>query len=534
MNRVRHRRNYDLHSWTGVTLGLFVFVVSFSGCIALFDQELKTWEDPAKRETMPQHPVAIGEQFSHWAAETAQGDAVERARFDFPTPLTPYYYARVEVHRSDDRHVTEEVRWSARTGDPLPARGEGLTTWLLDFHRDLMWPAELGGRTIGRSVVGVAGVIVLLSILTGLIAHTKILRDLFTLRYYRSVRLKWQDTHKLMGVWLTPFFAMIAYTGAFLGIVALLTPIVALLAFKGDQQALVNAVLGPPAEPAGIHAPMVSMDTIAQIPHPDSGRLPARVLMTHWGDQNATMDVLYTSEDKLVAFETLSVSAITAEPVHTPPIEAVTPAQRVVDSMSPLHYGTFGGIALKWLYFVLGLMLCVVTVTGLMMWIERRLHGREGTLNPVIYRRMSRAVVGLTLGLPMATLALFYLDKLYVGEEDARLMWTGGAYFSVWLLTALGACVARTDYQAVRWLVRGMGVGLVALPLLNLFTTGDAFWSGLTVGASWAWADVAFLVLGLLSLYVAHVLPQRRPVRTAPEPRTETSTTLEASLGGAS
>ncbi|MEM8703329.1 MAG: PepSY-associated TM helix domain-containing protein, partial [Pseudomonadota bacterium] len=78
-----------------------------------------------------------------------------------------------------------------------------------------------------RILVGLVGIAFLLLILTGIVAHTKFTKELFTLRYLKSVRLKWQDSHKVMGLWTSPFAAMIALTGAFLGVIALLLPLLA-------------------------------------------------------------------------------------------------------------------------------------------------------------------------------------------------------------------------------------------------------------------------------------------------------------------
>ena len=59
MEKSRYLRIYDLHSWSGIVLGLFVFIVSFTGCLALFDHELKSWEDPAKRLSIAQESAEI-------------------------------------------------------------------------------------------------------------------------------------------------------------------------------------------------------------------------------------------------------------------------------------------------------------------------------------------------------------------------------------------------------------------------------------------------------------------------------------------
>ncbi|MEO0612460.1 MAG: PepSY-associated TM helix domain-containing protein, partial [Pseudomonadota bacterium] len=59
MNRERHLRNYDLHSWSGIALGLVIYAVCFTGCFALFRYELSPWEDPAKRLSVVENPVEI-------------------------------------------------------------------------------------------------------------------------------------------------------------------------------------------------------------------------------------------------------------------------------------------------------------------------------------------------------------------------------------------------------------------------------------------------------------------------------------------
>ena len=45
----RYLRLYDLHSWMGILFGFFIYVVAFTGTVALFYEEIKPWEDPSKR-----------------------------------------------------------------------------------------------------------------------------------------------------------------------------------------------------------------------------------------------------------------------------------------------------------------------------------------------------------------------------------------------------------------------------------------------------------------------------------------------------
>lgn len=513
MDRARYTRNYDLHSWTGVTLGLFVFVVSFSGCIALFYHELLAWEDPAKRIELTQAPAPINETLTAWVDDLEREGEIEFMNISFPTVYEPYYRVFGHVHAQDGSHEDHSARWHPQTLDLLPQREEGMARWLYDFHRDLMWPAELGGRTIGRALVGVAGVILMLSIITGVIAHTKIREELFSLRYLRSVRLKWQDTHKVLGLWGLPFYAMIAFTGAFLGIVALLAPITAVLAFKGDQEALIDAVLGEPPAAVGVAAPMLSMDDIVGMRHPGSGHKPLYVITHNWGDQAAVFDVYFEPDTELKIVEGISISGVTGEPVHNPAAAVDTPANRVIAAVTPLHYGTFGGIALKGLYFVLGLALCVITALGLMMWIERRLHGKEGKRSKRFYRGLSRLNVGVCMGVVVASAGLFVHNVLYAGSESSRLVWTGWTYFGIWFAAIAYAFARKDEYRATVELMAGAGVTLIVAALLNGAATGHPIWQGFSVDGHGptAWIDITLLGLGALAIALAALLPKQRP-----------------------
>ena len=525
MDRERHKRNYDLHSWTGITLGLIVFVVAFTGCFALFGEELQTWEDPTLRLETPSEPVDISEHFNKWIAEvTSEGEGGFSSLY-LPNEERPYYAAYSFVGNESD-----EIRWNASTGEEIPHRAHGLTVWLLDIHRDFMWPDFLGGRTLGRGLVGIAGIILMLAILTGVIAHTKIREEAYSMRLKRSQRLKWQDSHKVVGLWGLPFFIMIAFTGAILGIVSLLSLIVAAIAFKGDVEALEHAVFGDHhAEPTGQQVQMMSLDELRKMRHPESGFAPDFITMDHYGDEAAILNVFFHADTELLLSETISFKGATGERFTNGQLEVISPASRVTGAMAPLHYGTYGGIWLKFLYFILGMGLAVVTALGSMMWIERRKHGNEGGKSETFYNRLGYFNTGVIMGLPVATLALFYLDKLYVGAEAGRLAATGWTYFAVWATGLIYAFIRRNDYQTTRELMMLTGCLAVGVPILNGFVTGDWFVSELLEGAPLhAWVDLVILLAGAATILISTVSPKARKQAHRNQRRTGQAGVVEA------
>ncbi|MEM9937965.1 MAG: PepSY-associated TM helix domain-containing protein [Pseudomonadota bacterium] len=511
MDRARHLRNYDLHSWAGITLGLIVFIVCFSGAFALFDNEIKTWEDPALRVAISDTPAEIDATFKTWLEDQTGGAETEFVRLDYPTTHAPYYFGVVHWHDADDNHLDAEQRWDANTGAPIAIRGGGLSEWILDFHRDFMWPDMLGGRTVGRSLVGIVGIVLMLAILTGIIAHTKIREEAYSMRLKRSQRLKWQDSHKVVGLWGLPFYIMIAFTGAYLGVIVIVSQLIAAIAYKGDVEALVAAVIGPNAEPVGQQVQMISLDELREMQHPDSGKNPYMVIMRNYGDSAAEFEIFYKGSTRLTFADVTYINGATGEPSPPNAFREETGAIRVANAVTPLHYGTYGGIWLKLLYFVLGLSLAVVTALGSMMWIERRKHGNEGEKTLTFYNRLGYFNTGIIMGLPVATLSIFYLDKLYVGAESARIFATGWTFFAIWALGLVYSCVRRNDYRTTRELLIFSGILAMGIPVLNGLATGQ--WFPAYVGADHsvaAWVDVAMLVGGALTVLTGALAPRER------------------------
>ena len=522
MDQKRHKRIYALHSWSGITLGLFVYIVAFTGCFALFDHEIQTWEDPAIRLPLADPPAPINTIFLNWISDNlSEEEKVGSVNFRFPNQFEPYYrgFLVVETLREDGGHDRRFIsqRWDTQSGAPLSERGDGAAHWLLDFHRQLMWPDSLGGTTIGRGLVGVAGVILLLSIISGVMAHTKIFQELFTLRFFRSMRLKWQDTHKVLGLWGLPFYAMIAFTGAVIGIVTLLAPITALLTFKGDQEALVAAVIGTSqTAPAGIEAPMISIDELALITEPKSGAPITTVQINNWGDQNARFTLLFKADTELASVDSYQINGVTGEPTHNGSRENLSAANRTLGAMTPLHYGTYGGVALKIVYFLLGLSLAIITALGMMMWLERRLHGNEGARPQWFYQTLSKVTVGTTCGLAIATASILYVDRLAPATGEGRIILVGWSYFAIWAAGIFYPFIRKDDYRAATEMIAATGLLFAALPLLNFATTGDFFIVDLFPNTQpYAWVDLFSFIFGAATIISAMALPKERKTKSA-------------------
>ena len=504
MERDRRVRIYGLHSWTGIVLGFLIYLVCLTGTFAVFHAEIALWQDPEARLAVADAPVPIHPLVTEWIDETAPDKEITFLNLDLPNALQPYY-AAVVFFREDDGHIHHEHQyWNTTTGQPIELEGDGLGRWILEFHQDMFWPDRFGGHIVGEIIIGLAGLFLMLSILTGVLTHRKLVKELFTLRSRRNPRVAWKDAHNVFGVWGLPFHFTIALTGAFLGIVSLMLPILAVLAFGGDIERVSELLSNGRGEPAGISAPMISLDGAAANVHPESGQPVQRVFVEHWGDRNARYTLNFQVDGEILLGQQRVISGVTGEPL---PMGSLNPeyavAPRVLAMMSALHYGTFGNLPTKLIYFILGLLLSAVIAFGLVVWVERRSGSSLGGQSPIFYTRLRKLIVGFCLGLLLANVAIFYHDLFYVGAERERLFWTGTVYFSIWLFAIVFAQLVSTPRAALRTLLWVAALACFALPFIHAAMTGDAFWQLASMqNTVSAWVDIAALLMALLLAWI--------------------------------
>ncbi|MEM1080360.1 MAG: PepSY-associated TM helix domain-containing protein, partial [Pseudomonadota bacterium] len=315
------------------------------------------------------------------------------------------------------------------------------------------------------------------------------------------------------GVWGLPFHFVIALTGAFLGIVTVMLPILAFLAFGGDIDRVTEVLNVGAGERAGIEAPMRSLDEMMQQRHPETGQAVQRILVNHWGDQNAAYTLGFYVDGELLLTHQRVVSGVTGEPLPISPLNAeYALASRVLGMMSALHYGRFGGVVTKLMYVGLGIVLTAVVAFGLVVWIERRSGSSLGQQRPSFYLRLRRMISGFCIGLLWAYSAIFYLDLVYAGTETERLFWTGSVYFLALLAALVLALALRSVRSGLLLLMWGSALAFMLLPLVHGWVTGDGFWR-LTQLANpvAAWVDLGLLILGIALGWVAWLLRHPRP-----------------------
>ena len=213
------KANFQIHLWTGIGVGLYVFVVCVTGSALVFRPELSRAFAPA--------PLIVT---GSGAPLTDEG-LKEAGRQAYPDYEVSNIYRRKEpnaaVELTLDRGDYRRLRlFDPFTGADLgPAVPFGLTavTWLLDLHDNL-----LTGET-GRLVNGAGGLLLTILALTGAVIWWPGIKNWRrSLMLHRGVnwrRFTW-DLHSAAGFWTVALVFMWALTGFYLVFQEWFTPII--------------------------------------------------------------------------------------------------------------------------------------------------------------------------------------------------------------------------------------------------------------------------------------------------------------------
>ena len=117
---------------------------------------------------------------------------------------------------------------------------------------------------MGYYIVGLAAFMMLAALVTGVIMHRKIFRELFTFRPKKRTQRSSLDLHNMTGVVALPFHFFFALTGLIIFAAYFYLPVSGtLLKPLHDQHEILEAErTGLPHEAVGIAAPMASVDAM--------------------------------------------------------------------------------------------------------------------------------------------------------------------------------------------------------------------------------------------------------------------------------
>jgi uncharacterized iron-regulated membrane protein len=543
-----------LHTWLGLVIGFVLMAVFFFGSLSVFDREIDRWSVPETRAQAAPFPSFDRSVAPIIGSVKPDPESVEDTATEvigaLPSPaalkagdVTAYTNHRDPVLRMyvafdvpnkpkdpnvDHVHVYGYASINPQTGERLPADLQDRLALGTDFFFPLHFMLHLEWMEVGYWIVGLAGMAMLAALISGVVMHRKIVRELFTFRPEKARLRSTLDLHNMTGVLVLPFLFVITLSGLLIfAYMYLPSPTTLMRPLAKAQEQVEAAQTGLPVEPSGRPGRLASVDAMMAAA---KARWAAKgvpgevgsVSVVHVGDADAYVSISRDNVDRVATGETLYFKGTTGDLLYEdPPASGIRATEGFLYG---LHFQQFRHWPLRWLLFAGGLTGCACIATGFLFFVEKRRKKHDVARAPGARIAEAFAVTSVT-GMLVATGAMMLANRLLPVELPGYGDWQEAVFWLTWLATLLHAGLrSRPAEHAGLTPAWGEQAGLAALlaagaAVANWTTTGDNLLQTVSQGY-WpvAGVDIVLLISAATAAYAAIRIRRsyRRPNSAAP------------------
>lgn len=420
-----------VHSWIGLVFGWLLFIMFVTGSIGFYRHEINLWMTP---ELQPLVGANVDDALAarrgvDWLS--AHAPVAESWTISLPDARSP----ALRVAWEDAKGTPAQRALDPRSGqplDPAPRETRG-ADFLYRLHSDLHFIPAIAGRVM----VGLAGIVLLVILVSGLFTHRHILRNLFRLRRGKG-RRTWLDVHNLFGVLALPFHLMIAYTGLVV-VMILMMPwgIVSNYGGAGLGGFARDAFEQPLPDAAGriqpiVLAPIAPM--VVQARRHWQGEHVGDIQIAHPTDTRAKVEIAHSIRGVLAMRKPALVFSGMSGRQLSSINENLSPAALLHSQTFGLHVAHFADPVTRLALFLLGLGGAGMVGTGMILWSMKRRRNLDGQQNERSWGlwTVDWLNLGVIAGLPVAIGVYLWANQLIPVDAAARSQREIDAFFWGW------------------------------------------------------------------------------------------------------
>lgn len=520
MNNRIYNVLFNTHTISGIIISAALYVIFFAGSFSFFRDEIISWE-----RNEPVQERGLTEVNFDLLLDTINN---REAAYGRDITFNQHYEERrvaVSLTPSKDSLAPKE----AATGAFFYMDKENFKSYsysgsysIGEFLYRLHFFAQLNFfGTSGYLLAGLVAFFFLFAVITGVLVHwNKIISNFYIFRPGGKWKTVWTDAHTALGIIGLPYQFVFALTGTYLIIstMVMAPPVVALF-YDNDVAKMY--------EDFGIGGNKYSMLTEKQQEPVRINELVNKV-RNKWKDLDIRSVTVFNYGDAnmYVAVEGLPLDhrsfagkgkmvlkASTGEIVEEKdPFNNTSYLDGATNVLAKLHFGDYGGMGLRIIYFILGLVSCFVIISGVMIW----LVARDKKSVSEKKRRFNSWLVWIYLAVCLsmfpATAITFVGVKVFVTEFDAsRMTRIFQIFFYSWLLLSTLFTLKRDNYFTNKYtLISGALIGFL-VPVVNGMVCGNWMWITLREGYYGIFfIDVFWILLSATALIVALKLKRQK------------------------
>ncbi|MDD2841596.1 MAG: PepSY-associated TM helix domain-containing protein [Tolumonas sp.] len=479
-----------LHTWVGLIAGMVLFVAFYAGVITLFRGEVTQWQQPELRVQTTATPA----EYQLW---------LDRFIALHPQASDEFWMILPGEHEAQLRFMWMEAGKHGRqmvTQSELQSREDEKqeTSELAHLINEVHFSLAIPGMT-GRTFLGVISLLYGLALVTGIVIHLpRLTKDFWLLRKQQGERRHWLDLHNLIGVISLPFHLIFAWTGAIWGLSALLYALFNSAVFDQQLYAATGQTFMPMSSvqrTGVVQAPLSAELLLRKLPN-TAEFTPKWLHYKNYGDSSAQVEIVAQQEKQLSQSKLIVLNATTGQLLQDQTGDNESLNHGMMMGLYSLHFGDFGGIAIRLLYAVLGIGGCFLFYSGNQLWINAQLKNRQVK----IQRQgivMAKLTNGFCIGCCMAISSLFVFSAVMAEHPNIATLQTK-AFFIVWGITMLYSFI-RPIVQGRSELLYGCAGITFFIPLVDLWVNHNQLFAGfITLKTAFLWVDLAALLYALV------------------------------------
>ncbi|MBU2279092.1 MAG: PepSY domain-containing protein [Gammaproteobacteria bacterium] len=411
------RTYQSLHTWTGITAGLLLFIGFYAGSLTMFKHELQQWITPAfkpiNQAQQEQTKVAdwqllLNKTRTLYGNEMAAGFELDLQQ---PEAVIRWY----SQGSARDLHMDNKLVqvWQGQDGQLQKTENyENQFADLIDYlHRSAGIAGEIGHDQAGVYVLGIAAVLYFLALVSGVVVLLPTLvKTFFALRKDKGASRFWLDSHNLVGVASLPFHFIIAWTVIGFAFHDLIYDGISV--FYGDKPLFQAPARSSQTFHIQSLPPLEQHIAAAKAYSPE--HQPVKLSFMRLNSPAPALTVQMISTKGMMRgpeadYLFMQPYTLKIQPFTFSNKDGASYSNFVMGLFS-LHFGTYAGDFGRWGYFVMGLLGAFLFYSGNLLWLDKRMKKSAGADRNC--QLMAALTIGVCLGSVLAVVLTLFIGKL--------------------------------------------------------------------------------------------------------------------------
>lgn len=347
---------HTIHSITGLIAGIFILILSVSGAILVFHDEIDSWQQPIVSSTPADS--ARADLNTLYACIQEKFPAAQISHAMLPSDMHPSVSFFIYDSSYKKGQKSLEVFLDPVTAAIIDQRGGANDP----IHHSMAWMASLHDSFLlgkkGEWLLGFLGSCFLISLLTGCILYRK---SIVAVLLSRPLPNKGNRLHQVIGVWTLCFNLLIGVSGLWMQ----------RYVFQKDFYTATTYVKQIKKSDALRYNVDTAFEKMAK-KYPD---FTAHII--YFPFQSSGKMAIYGSKERNAFIYSKDLTDLvlldSAGNISTTRFVNEIPAADRRDIINAqLHFGRYGGWPVKIIYAILGLCTALLSITGFVLWRRRK------------------------------------------------------------------------------------------------------------------------------------------------------------------